>query len=314
MIISASRRTDIPRFYSEWLINRINEKSVCVRNPMNFHQVSKITLSPDVIDGIVFWTKNPSPMLEKLSLLKDYTYYFQFTITAYENDIEVNLPSKKDDIIPAFQRLSNIIGADRVIWRYDPIFISSKYSLDFHVQAFEKLARILHNYTNKCTFSFLDAEYKGVKNNIRCLDINEFTAISQIKLSKDLASIAHCYGLQLDTCAEGIDLSEFGIQHARCIDNRLFEKLTNSKLIIEKDRNQRLECGCVSSIDIGMYNTCLNGCIYCYANYDKNIVHKNTKKHNPLSPLISGELIDGDIIKEKEVKSCRDCQIQIFDL
>lgn len=123
MIISASRRTDIPAYYSDWLFNRLKEEYVLVRNPMNIHQIGKINLSPDVVDGIVFWTKNPIPMMNRLSELKRYNYYFQFALTAHDRDVEPNIPSKNDIIIPAFQQLSRLIGREKVIWRYDPIFL-----------------------------------------------------------------------------------------------------------------------------------------------------------------------------------------------
>ena len=130
MIISASRRTDIPTYYSEWFFNRIKEGYALVRNPMNAHQISKISLNPDVVDGIVFWTKNPTPMLDKLDRLKDYTYYFQFTLNAYGQDVEASIPSKNNVVIPAFQKLSDMIGPEKVIWRYDPIYLNETYKFE----------------------------------------------------------------------------------------------------------------------------------------------------------------------------------------
>lgn len=164
MIISASRRTDIPTYYSDWFFNRIKEGFVFVRNPMNAHQISRIDLRPDVVDGIVFWTKNPLPMLDRLDLLKEYTYYFQFTLTSYGEDVESNIPSKSNVIIPSFQRLSDKLGPERVIWRYDPIFLSQKYSIDYHIHYFEMLAKRLSLYTKKCTISFLDYYCNTEKN------------------------------------------------------------------------------------------------------------------------------------------------------
>ena len=140
MIISASRRTDIPNYYSEWFFNRIKEGYVLVRNPMNISQVSKISLSPDVVDGIVFWTKNPLPILDRLEELREYTYYFQFTLTPYGKDVEPNVPSKNDLIIPSFRKLSERIGKERVVWRYDPILFNDKYTMDYHIKYFKALA------------------------------------------------------------------------------------------------------------------------------------------------------------------------------
>jgi len=155
MIISASRRTDIPAFFSEWIINRLKEQYAYVRNPMNIHQVSKINLSPDVVDCIVFWSKNPKPIINKLNALKDYMYYFQFTLNAYDKDFEENLPTLSTRI-DTFQTLSNYIGKERVIWRYDPIIINEKYSIDWHIERFKYLTEQLCLYTEKVTISFID--------------------------------------------------------------------------------------------------------------------------------------------------------------
>lgn len=171
MIISASRRTDIPTYYSEWFLNRIRSGYVYVRNPMNIHHISKISLSPDVVDGIVFWTKNPSPMIERLNELNLYTYYFQFTVNPYGKDIEPNIPSKNDIIIPMFQRLSEKIGVRKMIWRYDPIILNSKYTISYHFDYFDKISKRLKNHLRKCTFSFLDM-YKNTESNVRCLDLH----------------------------------------------------------------------------------------------------------------------------------------------
>ena len=313
MIISASRRTDIPSYYSDWFFNRIKEGFVLVRNPMNYRQISRINLSAKVVDGIVFWTKNPSPMLDRLCELKNYMYYFQFTITPYGADIEPNILSKRDAILSAFKQLSDIIGADRVIWRYDPILISDKYSAEYHIKAFKKIAEALCGYTKKVVISFIDVDYRGVKNNVDKLALLDFPPAAQIELSSRLAGVARAYKLAIETCAEHIDLRQFGVGRARCIDDRLFAKMLGYRLNIQKDKTQRLECGCVTSIDIGMYNTCMNGCRYCYANYNRGAIEGNLVKHNPLSPLIIGEIGEYDKITEREVKSCIDPQMCIAD-
>lgn len=312
MIISASRRTDIPTYYSEWFFNRIKAGYVLVRNPMNAHQISKINLSPDVVDGIVFWTKNPIPMLDKLDLLTDYMYYFQFTLNAYNQDVETGVPLKNNIVVPAFQKLSDIIGPDRVVWRYDPIFLNETYTAEYHIRYFEKLAKRLAPYTKKCTISFLDF-YRNTEKNIAGLSIQKCTPEVQEFLAKNLSEIAYSYGLKMDTCAEGIDLQKFGIDHARCIDDRLFGKLLHCPLKVGKDKNQRLECGCIESLDIGAYNTCRNGCRYCYANYSTKTVCTNAGKHNPESPLLIGEIGSEDKITERKMHSCIENQIQ-FDL
>lgn len=311
MIISASRRTDIPAYYSDWFYNRIKEGFVLVRNPMNFRQVSRIKLTPDAVDGIVFWTKNPAPMIKRLDEIKDYMYYFQFTVTPYGKDIESNLPRKNPEILSIFKELSKLLGADRVVWRYDPILINAKYTADYHVHAFNEIAKELHQHTRKVTISFIDTNYRGLKSNIGELKLADFPVEMQKELASKLASIAHNYELLIDTCAEKIELKEYGIEHARCIDDKLLSKLLTCKLDIEKDKNQRLECGCISSIDIGTYNSCMNGCLYCYANYSKNAIAGNRAKHDPLSPLLFGEISPEDKIKERNIKPYRNNQLEL---
>lgn len=308
MIISASRRTDIPTYYSDWFFNRIKAEYVCVRNPMNAHQISKISLSPEIVDGIVFWTKNPIPMLDKLDTLKDYMYYFQFTLNSYGIDVERNIPNKNKDIIPSFQRLSDLIGPDRVIWRYDPIFLSEKYTIDYHLKYFEKIAKRLSPYTKKCTISFLNF-YKNTEKNISALKPTDFSEDKQRFIAKNIADIAESFGLRVDTCAEKIDLQQYGIEHARCIDDRLLGQLIQCPLDVKKDKNQRLECGCIESLDIGAYNTCSNGCKYCYANYSEKTVYNNFNKHNVNSPLLFGEIETTDKVTERKMFSCKVNQI-----
>lgn len=311
MIISASRRTDLPAFYSEWLFKRLHEEYVLVRNPMNIHQVGRINLSPNVVDGIVFWTKNPEPMLERLNELEKYYFYFQYTLTAYDRDVEPNLPSKNEILIPAFQKLSKQVGRERVIWRYDPIFFNDRYTMEYHCKHFHILASKLGDYTEKCTISFLDF-YQSTIKNITPLKIQKETTEQQIEIMGRLSEIASQYGLHIDTCAEKIDSSN--IPHACCIDKERFERIGGYRLSIGKDPNQRTECGCIASVDIGAYNTCKHGCLYCYANYNQNIVMKNSKLHDPNSPILFGKLDDNDVIKERQMKSNKDRQLSLFDI
>ena len=312
MIISASRRTDIPTYYSNWFFNRIMNGYILVRNPIHTHQISKIPLNPDVVDGIVFWTKNPIPMLDRFNVLREYMYYFQFTLNSYAQDVETHVPNKQKHIIPAFKKLSDMIGPDRVIWRYDPIFLNDTYTPEYHIRYFEKIAKELSPYTKKCTISFIDF-YRNTSKNVSDLSLHDFPEEAQKDLAKELAAIAHSCGLLIDTCAEGIELQEYGIGHARCIDDRLLSKLLDCPLDIRKDKSQRLACGCVESIDIGAYDTCRNGCKYCYANYSEKTVCSNFARHIPDSPLLFGEVGPDDKITERKVMSCKVNQIR-FDM
>lgn len=313
MIISASRRTDIPAYYTPWFLNRVREGYVLVRNPMNIHQVSRVSISSDVVDGIVFWSKNPAPMLSKLDELRDYMYYFQFTLTAYGQDIEPNVPDKERIVIPTFQRLSDTIGPERVIWRYDPIFLSAKYTVDYHIKCFEALAKRLSPYTKQCVISFLDF-YRNTAKRMSAVGLQDFPADTQRILAKAFSEIGKNYGLKLSTCSEQIDLSAYGVGHAHCIDSGLFEKLLNCPLKLGKDKNQRTECGCMESIDIGAYDTCSHGCLYCYATSSEKSVSSNREKHIPHSPLLLGELRPEDKITEKKVNSCKIMQISLDQL
>lgn len=301
MILSVSRRTDIPAYYSKWFLNRIKEGYVLVPNPMNIHQISKISLSPKVIDCIVFWSKNPAPLLPYLDALKEYKYYFQFTLNSYDRDIEMYLPNQSE-LICTFKTLSEKIGANKVIWRYDPIFVSSKYSIEKHLEGFENIAKQLERYTDQCIVSFVDI-YSKIQSKMAKAEIKELSLFQVRELSEELVRISKKYGFRLETCAEKVDLTDLGIKHAHCIDSNKISELIGKPISVSKDKNQREECGCAASIDIGMYNTCKNGCLYCYANFNDGLTKRNYANHNPESPMLIGEIKPEDIVKEREVKS-----------
>lgn len=301
MILSVSRRTDIPAFYSEWFFNRIKEGFVYVRNPLNIHLVSRISLDPKLIDCIVFWSKNPKPMLKRLDELKDYMYYFQFTINPYNEYLENRVP-KKQQIIDTFHKLSDAIGPQRTIWRYDPILLTNGIDINYHVTYFEEIAKRLYGFTNTCVISFVDL-YNKTQRNLKDTSARELTMPEIFELASKLIIIAQKYGMKIQSCAEDIALEKYGIVHGKCIDNVLIEDLLDLKLVVSKDKNQRKECGCVQSIDIGEYNTCLHGCKYCYANFDSKTVEKKQGFHNPNSPLLIGKIEDNDRIVERKLFS-----------
>jgi len=284
MIISCSRRTDIPAFYSEWLVNRIREGFVQVRNPMNAGQIRRISLLPADVDCIVFWSKNPAPLLDKLYLLQDFHYYFQFTLTPYGRDIEQNLPPKTE-IVNTFLALSRKIGKERIIWRYDPILLSPIIDIDYHVRHFADLAERLSGYTDKCVISFLDI-YRHLQSKSAGLSLRPPDEAQMRTLAGNMARIAAVHNIKVQTCAEKIDLADFGIEHGKCIDDRLIAKITGRKLKMEKDKHQRELCGCVTSRDIGAYNTCEHHCVYCYANISSKKMEKNKLLYDNSSPLL----------------------------
>lgn len=300
MILSVSRRTDIPAFYWEWFLNRVQAGFVDVRNPMNIHQVSRINIRPEVVDCIVFWTKNAGNIIPHLDKLKDYKFYFQYTINPYNKLIEENVPLKKD-IIENFRSLSEIIGPNRIIWRYDPILLTDLFDIKYHLRYFEELSKRLKGHTNRCVISFVDL-YKKTTSNARELMMKEPTDKEMHLLAQNLSSIAKEYGMDIVSCSESIDLDFDGVKHGCCIDKNLIEEIVGYKIDVKKDKNQRKECGCVESVDIGAYNTCLHGCKYCYANFNNMKVQSLSKKHNLLSTLLVGELDNNDIVNERKVK------------
>ncbi|MDE6387431.1 MAG: DUF1848 domain-containing protein [Lachnospiraceae bacterium] len=304
MILSVSRRTDIPNYYSDWFLNRIKEGYLYVRNPMNAHQVSKIILSPELVDCIVFWTKNPEPMLDRLEELAPYPFYFQFTLTGYGSDIECNVPHKKRRMIPIFQELSRRIGQERVIWRYDPILFTQKYTPEYHLKAFEQIADAIRGYTSKCVISFVDAYTKNAKSMAALapymLPDGELTAFAG-----EIARIAAENSMRVGSCAEKIDLADCGIEHNCCIDKELIEKITGSCIQAGKDKNQRIECGCVESIEVGTYDTCRNDCLYCYANNSRERILRTSSLYDVTSPILCGQITEEDRITERKVKSLR---------
>ncbi len=313
MILSVSRRTDIPNYYSEWFLNRIKQGYLYVRNPVNVHQISKIVLSPEVVDCIVFWTKNPQPLLSRLDELAAYPFYFQFTLTGFGHDIECYVPHKKKYMIPIFWELSRKIGKERVIWRYDPIIFTDSYTPEYHLKAFEQIAKELHGYTSKCVISFVDIYTKNQKKmkalNSFFLSENELTAFS-----KEIAFIAKRNDMKVATCAESVDLSSCGIEHNCCIDKEFIEQIIGYKIQANKDKNQRKECGCMESIDIGTYNTCKNGCQYCYANDSQESVFQNCKLYDVNSPILCGKITENDKITERNIKSLKEKQSSIWDI
>ena len=311
MILSVSRRTDIPAFYSDWFMNRIKEGYVLVRNPMSYHAISRVNLQPDVVDCIVFWTKNPAPLLPHMDELGcRYKFYFQYTLNAYGSEIEPNLPSL-DERIETFIKISKHLGSDRVIWRYDPVLITERYTLEWHKKAFGYISGKLAGHTDSCVFSYLDM-YDKISNNMRSINIKFIDASLMKSLAIALNEIAQTKNIKMKTCSEEIDLNEVGIEHSCCIDPVLISKIIGCNLRSKKDPNQRSSCGCIESIDIGQYNTCQHGCKYCYANYSLQSVVSNVKKHDPYSPMLLGNVEEGDKVTERKVQSLIDNQLSLF--
>lgn len=313
MILSVSRRTDIPACFPEWFLNRMREGYLCVRNPMNHHQVSKILINPQTVDCIVFWTKNAGPLLPDLDMVSEYPYYFQYTVTGYGKDVEPNVPDKKSTVIPAFRKLAEKIGPGRVIWRYDPILFTKRYTPEYHLRAFRQIAEALRGCTEKCVISFVDVYAKNRKN-MASLGKTDIPDSKLGEFAGTLAEIARGSGMAISTCAEKMDLAKYGIGHNSCIDRQLVEDIIGFPINISKDKAQRAECGCVESMEVGSYNTCTHGCAYCYANYSREAVKRNIGKYDPQSPMLCDSISDGDKVTVRKVKSLAERQLSLaFD-
>lgn len=302
-IISASRRTDIPAFYSDWLFNRLEEGYVLVRNQYNIRQVSKVRLTPDVVDCLVFWTKNPRPMLERhgeqLRRLP-FPFYFQFTITPYGNDIEPGVPAI-EETMETFVALSKEFGKRRMVWRYDPILLTDTIDIDWHISRFAAMTERLAPFADQCIISFIDF-YKKMEAAVRKVGCHKISTEDMRMIAREFSAIATSHNLPLATCAEAIDLSEFGIAHASCIDAKRIEGICGGRCKVGKDKSQRKECGCVESIDIGAYSTCRHRCLYCYANHNPEKLTANSQAYNPDSPILCSNISPEDKITLRPMK------------
>jgi len=295
VIISASRRTDIPAFYSEWFINRIRAGFCAVPNPFNRNQISKISLLPKDVDAIVFWTRNPRPLFPYLSELDQsgYHYYFQYTLVDNPKAVDANSP-KLDYSIRTFQELSQKVGPERVIWRYDPIVLSNQTDVAYHRDKYSRIAEQLSDSTRRSVISIMDAYPKASKRlremtaaDIRLMPPQEMPAAIQ-ELIPYLVSVASVRGLEILSCSEIFDLTRFGVLPGKCIDDDYISRIFGATVQLKKDPNPRTDCGCVMSKAIGMYDSCIFGCQYCYATNSFERARQNHETHDSRSPSLLG--------------------------
>ena len=295
MILNVSGRTDIVAFYSKWFMNRYKEGYLDVRNPFNKKLVSRIYFSD--VDLIMFCTKNPIPIIDKIKEINK-PILFHITLTPYNKDIEPNVIDKTK-IIEGIKKLSKIIGIDNIYVRYDPIIISDKYNIDYHIKAFSKLCSLLNGYAKRIIISFLD-EYKNVKENRNILKYKTLTDNDYKLIGKNFSKIALNNGMTVQTCFEDRNLVKYGLIKGECLSHELAYKLTGKSYKSWTARKER-KCNCVQMVDIGVYNSCKHFCKYCYANYSEKEVINNYKNHNPNSSLLIGELESDDIIKVRRI-------------
>ncbi|MBQ1855119.1 MAG: DUF1848 domain-containing protein [Anaerovibrio sp.] len=305
MIINTGQRTDIPAFYSDWFANRLKEGYVCVRNPYNPKQVSRYKLNPEVVDVIGFCTKNPAPMFKYMDLLKDYGQYWFVTLTSYGRDIEPNVPDKHK-LIEDFKKLSDVVGVNSIGWRYDPIFISDRYTEEYHIKAFKQIAEELDVYTKTVVISFIDL-YPKVRRNFP--EVKEVTKAQRLRMGKQIIEIAADHGMTVKPCAEGDELTQFGADCGGCMTIADYEKAIGQRLNAPKKKGARAECACYLSGDIGAYNTCKHLCRYCYANAEPEVVVAQSSFHDPTSPFLIGNYQPDDEINDVPQKSWIDGQM-----
>lgn len=307
MIVSVSRRTDIPCCYADWFMARIRAGYVLTRNPMNHAQLSRIPLTPDVADCIVFWTKdayNIMPHLHELDGL-GYRYYFQFTLTPYDRTIETNL-RPKEDIERTFAMLSQRIGRDRVLWRYDPVLLCDSIDVAWHKAQFVRMCNALAAHTDTVTISFLDRYAKMRASALRAPDEAE-----QHELAAFFARTAYAHGLRIAACCEAQELAQYSIERASCIDRARVEHIIGQPLRAGADKHQRTGCGCCESVDIGAYHTCVNGCTYCYATASREAAYIRYAAHSPHDELLCGSVAPGEKVTERAYTSSVQTQLTL---
>lgn len=295
MIINTGQRTDIPAFYSRWFFNRIKEGTVLVRNPYYPSQVARYRLDPEVVDLIAFCTKNPAPMLNRLDEISAFRQFWFVTITPYGREIEPRVPNM-EEVLGSFRRLSDLISPRCVAVRYDPIFLSGDYPVKRHIEAFDRICRELDGYTEMVVISFIDL-YEKTKRNFP--GVREVPPSDRKRIGRAFGEIARAHHMKPYTCLEGKDLKPFGFDCSGCMTKEVLERSIGEELKIPSVHVRvRPGCSCLIGNDIGAYNSCGHGCLYCYANQDQETVKARMKLHDPDSPFLIGNAMPGDVVHD----------------
>lgn len=291
MILSASRRTDLPAFYGEWFAARLRAGFCEVPNPFNPRQVSRISLRPEDVDAVVFWTRHPRSLVPRLSALdrRGIPYYFLYTLMDNPPDLDPGLPPAADRL-DAFRALADRLGPERVVWRYDPVVPSNRTDAAFHRRTFARLAGELRGRTRWCIISLLDV-YAKVRRRLAPLVrdglvLETWDPDRHGDLIAEIARIGAENGIRVTSCAESADLEPFGVAPGACVDGEFLNERFGLDLDLRKDPGQRTRCRCVRSRDIGMYDTCVFGCRYCYAVGDPERAIRRRRSHRPGEPAL----------------------------
>lgn len=310
MILNTGGRTDTVQYYSEWLLNRFREGYVLSRNPLFPEIVNRIELNPETIDVVVFCSKDYSPILPRLHEISDrFNCYYHYTITAYGTDIEPRVPSIEDSI-RTLKALAAQVGPEKIAWRYDPVLLTEKYTIERHLETFDRMARELTPYVGRCIFSFVEMYKKLEVNMPELLPVSEE---DKLTLAENLGAIAQRYSLWLQTCATRTDYEQFGIHRSGCMTTEIFSQALGIEFKKTPHKGNRLGCACMESRGLGDYNSCPNGCRYCYANKNHAKALQNYLTHNPDSPLLLGNIQPGDKIVPSRQESLLSKEPRLFD-
>lgn len=299
MIVSVSRRTDVPRFFMEWFLNRLEEGFALVRNPVRRDLVSRVPLDGGSLDCIAFWTKDPRPLLaslERLDRAAPCPYFVQFTLNAYGADVEAGLP-RKAELVEVFRALADALGPERVVWRYSPILLGGPYDVAHHLRYFETFARPLEGSTRTCRLGFLDV-YSKIAPRMAALGLADVPEEQKAPLALELAAIARAHGIEAGGCGDPA-FDAAGLAGAGCVDAALVERVAGVTAGRARGAGQPGGCRCAPSVDVGSYNTCANGCVYCYANPGAEGGRPwRLARYDPASPMLCDELRPGDTVAE----------------
>lgn len=301
MIVCASRRTDIPAFHSEWLMNRLRAGYAMVRNPLHRNVVNRVDLTRSNVDCLFFVTKDPRPLeghLREIGAM-GHMYVFHVTLNPYGRDLEPGVPFKAD-INDSCVRISERIGRDRMVWRYDPVVFNNRHDLEYHRRKFDLLCREASRWTDRCMFSFVSMygklgtfEDSGILRQVSRREMEAFAKMAS-KISME-------YGISLGQCCGGIDLSGYGIDDRGCLDREWMNSLNIP--YESQSRQLRDGCRCVKSIDIGQYDTCMHDCVYCYANR-VDAHYRGTKVYDPHSEMLWGQVTSRDTVVDTRSRDC----------
>ena len=328
MVLNTGMRTDIPAYYSEWFMNRIREGFVLTRNPYNPLQVTRYCLDPQVVDILAFGTKNPAPLLPYLEELSAFRTYWFVTMNPYGPELEPNVPDWRE-VAASIRALSARFGAKAVSWRISPIIVNDQYPWDWHIARFAEMADALDGAVETCMIAFLDL-YEKTRRNFP--EGRPVTRAEMAEIGQVFVPVARRHGIRLIGCYQDRDLAAYGVDVSGCMTHHALEHVGDFRLTIPKSQKsvQKMMCssasiteaenrefqehgGCILGRDIGEYNTCPHGCRYCYANYDKQVVMANYRRHDPKSPYLIGGPMPGEVIHDADQVSWIDNQISMFD-